>query len=115
LNTEKIDFLKNTIQYKIECLVDISEIPGWVLEEKCLDWKINVFSSETIGFVKYTAKEDSERALIEEWEKSNPGRADKALKARLKFIKERKNLVDNYLKLQNLPIKDTSKINHRKT
>jgi len=94
---EMPDYSKSLTQYKIECVLDESEIPKWLLHEKTLEWKIDVFSSETIGFVKDTTKEDAERALIQSWENAKPGRADKAQKARIKFLEERKNEVDAYL------------------
>lgn len=94
---EKPDYSKISTQYKIECVLDQSEIPKWILNKKNLDWKIDVFSSETIGFVKDSTKEDTEKALIQSWEIANPGRSDKALKARIKFVEERKHAVDAYL------------------
>lgn len=94
---EKPDYSKILTQYKIECLMDQSEIPKWLLNEKTLEWKIDVFASEIIGFVKDTTKEDAEKALISSWEAAQPGRADKAQKARIKFVEERKGAVDTYL------------------
>ncbi len=94
---EKPDYSKILTQYKIECLLDQSEIPKWLKQEKTLEWKIEVFASETIGFVKDTTKEDAEKALIQSWETAKPGRADKAQKARIKFVEDRKSVVDSYL------------------
>ena len=55
------------------------------------------FSSDTIGFVKDTSKEDSERALINNWETQQPGRSEKAENARIKYVEDRKFLVDSYI------------------
>ena len=47
---------------------------------------MKVFSSETLALVKDTDKEDRERALKASWEANEIGRAEKAKKARTKFV-----------------------------
>ncbi len=61
-----------------------------------IDWKICIFSSETIGFVKDTTKEDAEKALIESWEVEQPGRAEKAKLTRMKFVERKKESVEYF-------------------
>ena len=53
---------------------------------KEVGWIIRVISSDTLGFLKDTSKEDSEKALKDSWEISEQGRADKAKKARKKHL-----------------------------
>jgi len=107
--TEKIDYSKILSHYKMICYLDESEIPKSLLDQKEFEWKINVFASETIGFIKDTTKEDAEKALVQSWEVAYPGRADKAQKARVKYVDERISLIDTYLDL-NSPIKNSRKI-----
>lgn len=49
-------------------------------------WFLKVISSETLGFVKDTEKEDKEKAIQKSWEDNEPGRALKAKKSRSKFL-----------------------------
>lgn len=47
---------------------------------------IRVISSDTLGFLKDSSKEDSEKALKDSWETAELGRAEKAKKARKKHL-----------------------------
>ena len=49
-----------------------------------------MFSSDTIGFVKDTTKEDAEEALKNAWEVEEPGRSNRAKKARMLFLAQDK-------------------------
>jgi len=51
---------------------------------------MKVYSSDTLAIVKDTDKEDRERALKASWEQAEPGRQEKAKKARMKFILQEK-------------------------
>jgi hypothetical protein len=81
------------IPYLMICYIDLTEIPTWLKKQAtCSDigWVIRVFSNETIGFVKDTSKEDMEKALKDSWEIAEPGRAEKAKRARAKFLIQQK-------------------------
>ncbi len=76
----------HNIPYLLICYFDLTEIPAWFKSSEEISWVIRVFSSETLGFVKDTTKEDMEKALKDSWEISEPGRAEKAKKSRLRYI-----------------------------
>lgn len=90
------NFAKMT-QYKIQCFIEGIDAPRILKNENNIDWKIQIFSTDTIGFVKDTTKEDNERALINSWEIKETGRSLKAENARVKFVEDRKFLVDSYI------------------
>lgn len=94
---ESKDFSKTSTQYRIECILDKSELPDEIVFNNTFSWSIKVFSTDTIGFIKDTSKEDAEKALIQSWEHSEPGRSLKAQQVRIKYIEERKNLISNYI------------------
>jgi len=76
-------------QYVIQALFDLYEWPDCKTENPIsadITWHLKIYSSETLGIVKDTDKEDRERALKASWETSEPGRAEKAKRSRLKFI-----------------------------
>ena len=87
--------------YMIFCKLDYSECPNWLknateCEKEKVGWSIKVFSSDTLGFLKNSIKEESEQALKDEWEVIEKGRAEKAKKARLLFlVQEKRNLGEN--------------------
>lgn len=83
------------LPYLLICYMDRSEIPeymkdltGNLLKIKNFDiiWSIRVFSTDTLGFVKDTTKEDSEKILKETWEAYEPGRCDKSRKSRIRYL-----------------------------
>jgi len=45
-----------------------------------------MYSSETVAIIKDTDKEDREKALKASWETAEPGRAEKAVKSRQRFL-----------------------------
>ena len=94
---ENKDNSRISIQYKIECFFDSTENPRILNSDDKLDWKIQIFSTENIGFIQDTTKEDSEKAIIDSWETAQPGRAERAKLTRLKFVGERKNLFENFI------------------
>jgi hypothetical protein len=51
-----------------------------------ITWHLKLYSSETLAVVKDTDKEDREKALKASWETSEPGRAEKAKRSRMKFL-----------------------------
>lgn len=97
--TEELNnFINDMPYYKIYCYVEGGEIPKSLrIENSTIDWKIQIFSSDTIAFVKDTCKEDSERALINTWEQNQPGRSLRAENARMKFVEDRKLQIDTYI------------------
>ena len=93
---DDLSYLGKLTQYKIQCFIEGNNIPRYLQNEN-VDWKIQIYSTDIIGFVKDTTKEDSERALINSWDKNGTGRSKKAQMARIKFIEERKFQVDSYI------------------
>lgn len=88
-----IDNVLNTVNqpypYLITCYVDLTEAQS-ILDMTDIGWVIRVFSSDSVGFVKDTSKEDSEKALKDSWEINEYGRAEKAKKSRLRFLAQNK-------------------------
>lgn len=96
-SVEDLNYFNKMTQYRILCYIEGVEIPKFLKNENKLDWKIQVYSTDTIGFVKDTTKEDKERALINSWEINQVGRSQRAENARIKFVEERKFQVDSYI------------------
>ena len=76
--------------YSIKCVLDIEQCPSWLLSPNeykgDVYWKISVFSTDSLTFIKNTIKEDKEKAVIESWEINEPGRKNKAEKSRKKYF-----------------------------
>ena len=76
--------------YSIKCVLDTEQCPSWLImpnEYKGdVYWKISVFSTDSIAFIKNTIKEDKEKEVIESWEINEPGRKNKAEKSRKKYF-----------------------------
>ena len=76
--------------YSIKCVLDIEQCPTWLLSPNeykgDVYWKITVFSTDSLTFIKNTIKEDKEKAVIESWEINEPGRKNKAEKSRKKYF-----------------------------
>ena len=76
--------------YSIKCVLDKEQTPSWMLNPNeykgDVYWKISVFATDTLTFVKNTIKEDREKEVIESWEKAEPGRKIKAEKSRKKYL-----------------------------
>lgn len=73
----------------MQATFDLHEWPDCKKDNECtadITWYMKVFSSETLAIVKDTDKEDREKALKASWEANEPGRAEKAKKARAKFV-----------------------------
>lgn len=109
------DISESLIPYRIECFLDSSETGGnFILDinngKYFFDWKICVFSTETIGFVKDTTKEDREKALIESWEHKQPGRSEKANMTRNKFLEKQKSSFETFIKINSKNIRGSSNI-----
>ena len=95
----------SNLPYTLKCYFDETELPKTFNTEeylKGLNWLIRVFSTDTLGFAKDTSKEDRERALIESWEKNEPGRAEKAQRSRRRFLLEQQKLKGNELTEEDL-------------
>jgi hypothetical protein len=75
---------QNSNPYTIRCYLYAEDFSESLPKE--IGWNIRVFSSDTLGFVKDSKKEDEEKALVESWEQGDPGRAEKAKKSRIKFL-----------------------------
>ena len=76
--------------YSIKCVLDTEQCPSWLImpnEYKGdVYWKISVFSTDALTFIKNTIKEDKEKEVIESWEINEPGRKIKAEKSRKKYF-----------------------------
>ena len=76
--------------YSIKCILDTEQCPSWLTlpnEYKGdVYWKISVFTTDSLTFIKNTIKEDREKAVIESWETNEPGRKVKAEKSRKKYF-----------------------------
>ena len=76
--------------YSIKCVLDIEQCPSWLLSPNeykgDVYWKISVFSTDSLTFIKNTIKEDKEKAVIESWEINEPGRKNKAEISRKKYF-----------------------------
>ena len=76
--------------YSIKCVLDMEQCPSWIINPNeykgDIYWKISVFSTDTLTFLKNTIKEDKEKAVIESWEVNEPGRKVKAEKSRKKYF-----------------------------
>jgi hypothetical protein len=76
--------------YSIKCVLDKEQCPSWLTmanEYKGdVYWKISVFSTDSITFIKNTIKEDKEKEVIESWEINEPGRKKKAEMSRKKYF-----------------------------
>jgi len=96
-SVDDLNIFAKMTQYKIHCYLEGNDIPSYLQNENLIDWKIQVFSTDTIGFVKDTTKEDNERSLINSWEVKEAGRSQKAEHARIKFVEDRKFQVDTYI------------------
>ena len=76
--------------YSIMCVLDIEQCPSWLINPNeykgDVYWKISVFSTDSLTFIKNTIKEDREKAVIESWEINEPGRKNKAEKSRKKYF-----------------------------
>ena len=82
--------------YSIKCVLDKEQTPAWMLNPNeykgDVYWKISVFSTDALTFVKNTIKEDKEKEVIESWEKAEPGRKIKAETSRKKYLVNKKYL-----------------------
>ena len=95
---ENLDKLKSDFN-RLKCYIDPSECPKYLFYPEYknnLFWKIRVFSSENIQFIKNTIKEDSEKAIKASWENLEPGRALKAKKSRDNFVFKKNNSFSNF-------------------
>ena len=76
--------------YSIKCVLDIEQCPSWLLSPNeykgDVYWKISVYSTDSLTFIKNTIKEDKEKAVIESWEINEPGRKNKAEKSRKRYF-----------------------------
>ena len=80
----------NIETYVLKCSLDPYDCPEYLkdfsLYKNDFYWKITVFCTDPICFVKNTIKEDIEFAIKEEWEINQPGRAQKARISRKKYF-----------------------------
>lgn len=92
--------ITHPLPYLLVCYIDQTEAPdyikditGNILKTRNIDifWTIRVFSTDTLGFVKDTTKEDSEKVLKVSWETNEHGRCEKSRKSRIRFLLQLKS------------------------
>lgn len=54
-------------------------------DTELIHWFLTIFSTDTVGVLRDTTKEDREKAIKKSWEDKEPGRAERAKKCRGKF------------------------------
>ncbi len=89
--------LFNSDTYHLIINFDISDMPDWIryymlVENENISWVIRIHSSELLKFHVDTTKEDKEKYVKENWEREDPGRKDKAIYARKKYLIKKKKL-----------------------
>ena len=76
--------------YSIKCVLDTQQCPSWLIAPNeykgDVYWRISVFSTDAVSFIKNTIKEDKEKEVIESWEINEPGRKIKAEQSRKKYF-----------------------------
>jgi len=75
--------------YYLQARFDLREFPSCIThseDTKNLSWVLKVHSNESLAFVRDTQKEDLEKAIKKAWEDKDPGRQEKAKKARQKYL-----------------------------
>ena len=81
--------------YSIKCVLDKDQCPKWLLNPNeykgDVYWKISIFSTDALTFIKNTIKEDKEKEVMESWEIAEPGRKVKAEQSRKKYLVNLKN------------------------
>ncbi len=91
--------ITHPLPYLLVCYIDQTEAPeymkeitGNILKMRNIDifWTIRVFTTDTLGFVKDTTKEDSEKVLKVSWETNEQGRCEKSRKSRIRFLLQTK-------------------------
>ena len=96
--------------YIIKCSLDPSDCPDYLknfsLYKNDIYWKISVFSTNPICFVKNTMKEDLEESIKEGWEINHPGRAERARISRKKYLLNLKSKSGELLTLEEQKLLD---------
>ena len=108
---QNTQFSNPPVQYRIECLLDSTKYPEWIDYTNIFDWKMYIYGTDNIGFVKDTIKEDKEKAMIVSWEVTNPGRSLKAKGSRAKYLEEKKYFLENFKNSQ-LETSEGKEFNH---
>lgn len=80
-------------QYYLQVKFDLRIWPQAVVKNQHTDkicWVAQVIAQDSLAFVRDTKQEDKEKQTRKSWEDSEPGRAERAKKARRKFLIELK-------------------------
>jgi hypothetical protein len=78
-------------EYTLQAKFDLREWPEAAQRTDKTDkisWVLQIFSQETLALVRDTKQEDKEKQTRKSWEDTEPGRAERAKKARRKFLIE---------------------------
>lgn len=51
-----------------------------------INWFLTIYATDTVAVVRDTTKEDREKAIKKSWEDTEPGRAERAKKSRMKHL-----------------------------
>ena len=78
-------------EYYIELCFDLRRWPEAAVKSEETDkicWVAEVLSEESLALVRDTRQEDREKATRKSWEDAQPGRAERAAKARKRYLAE---------------------------
>lgn len=79
----------DTSAYYIQASFDLREWPEAKQADEATSkifWSLKVFSSDSIAVVRDTDKEDQDKEIKRLWEEKEPGRAEKAKRARKRYL-----------------------------
>ena len=96
---------KKIFPYILLCYIDVQKLSDLNIPND-FGFKIRIYASNSIAFVKDKTKEEHEKKLKEKWEENDEGRGKLALKSRKKFLIFSKNnkkqkLNENEMKILN--------------
>ena len=105
INNDAEEEDKKLFPYILLCYIDVQKLSDLHVPND-FGFKIRVYASNSIAFIKDKTKEEHEKKLKEKWEENDEGRGELAVKSRKKFLIYAKNsknqkLNENELKILN--------------
>ena len=79
-------------------------------QTKNIHWQIRAYSSLPLSIIKDTEKEELEEKIIQSWEEKEPGRKEKALKSREKYLLQLKQAKGDKLTEEELAIVNAKRV-----
>mmetsp|Transcript_1805 Transcript_1805/g.1693 ORF Transcript_1805/g.1693 Transcript_1805/m.1693 type:complete len:154 (-) Transcript_1805:874-1335(-) len=83
-------------------------------ENKSICWILRTCGNDTIGILRDTQKEEAQKAIKKSWEDNEPGRAEKAKKARRKYFIQEKKLRGEQLDAEEIEILNEPRVRKSK-